>query len=378
MTARFAIVLLAFGTAAGAADFTVTRFDDPAPGACDEDCSLREAVIAANTTPSADTIALPAGEYRLAIKGANEDGAAMGDLDVADHLTISGTGGVVIRGKKDRVFDVRPGGSLTLNDLTVTGGKVKMRGGTESQNSGGGIQNSGDLVLNRVVVSGNKANDDGGGIDNDGTARLTDSLVSKNKTHDDAGGIDNDAGTITLERCALIGNKAGDEGGALENENAADLVNVTVSGNKAESDAGGLSNDGAGVMTLRNVTVSGNKAKRGAGISADENEGGRVVLANTIVAGNGKKKTTQCAGPVDALADSIAPDGTCGAAITADPLLGPLADNGGPTPTHALQPGSAAINTGRNGVCPDEDQRGLPRPKTLENPCDMGAFEVQP
>src|SRR5439155_19826905 len=77
---------------AAAATFAVTRTDDPVPGACDSDCSLREAVLAANAGSGGDTIVLPAGHYRLTISGPGEDAAATGDLDLTTSVMIAGAG----------------------------------------------------------------------------------------------------------------------------------------------------------------------------------------------------------------------------------------------------------------------------------------------
>src|SRR4051812_44538631 len=88
--AVFALQLVV--TSASAATFTVTKEADTADGACDADCSLREAVIAANAAAGADTITVPAGTYVLDRVGANEDAADTGDLDITDDVTINGAG----------------------------------------------------------------------------------------------------------------------------------------------------------------------------------------------------------------------------------------------------------------------------------------------
>src|SRR5213082_3033896 len=87
-----AAVALATAVDAHSATFTVTRTDDPTPGACDSDCSLREAVLSADAGSGGDTIVLPAGHYRLSIPGTGEDAAAKGDLDLTKNATITGAG----------------------------------------------------------------------------------------------------------------------------------------------------------------------------------------------------------------------------------------------------------------------------------------------
>ena len=121
-------------------------------------------------------------------------------------------------------------------------------------------------------------------------------------------------------------------------------------------------------MTLTNVTFSSNVNDN------LNNLVGAIWLKNTLMADG------SCArNPVISLGNNLDSGSTCGLNATGDltntnPLLGPLQDNGGPTPTHALLPGSPAINAGTNRGCPPTDQRGVPRP---QGPlCDIGAFEV--
>src|SRR5919198_4947983 len=105
-------VVLAGAPNAAAATFAVTRTDDPSPGACDSDCSLREAVLAANAGSGGDTIHVPAGHYRLTIPGPDEDSGASGDLDVTQDVTIEGDGArwtMIDAEGGDRVFDVASG-----------------------------------------------------------------------------------------------------------------------------------------------------------------------------------------------------------------------------------------------------------------------------
>src|SRR5712691_8059155 len=97
MRVRAGVVVAVWLALAGApnavaATFTVTRTDDPSPGPCDSDCSLREAVLAANAGSGGDMIVLPAGHYRLTIPGPGEDAGASGDLDLTKSVTISGAG----------------------------------------------------------------------------------------------------------------------------------------------------------------------------------------------------------------------------------------------------------------------------------------------
>ena len=109
LTLALSALILDGALPAQAATFTVTRFDDPVPDGCNSgvDCSLREAIIAANAAPGADTIILPAGIYTLAIAGAGDNVAATGDLDITDDLTLTGDGAattIIDGGALDRVL----------------------------------------------------------------------------------------------------------------------------------------------------------------------------------------------------------------------------------------------------------------------------------
>ena len=141
-----ASVALAAAVNAHAATFTVTRLDDPAPGACDSDCSLREAMRAANAGSGGDTISIPAGHIRLRIAGPGEDAAATGDLDLTKSVTIAGSGAratVIDADGGDRVFDIKTGVTALISDVTVTGGFV--------DGNGGGIASAGMITNYRTT-----------------------------------------------------------------------------------------------------------------------------------------------------------------------------------------------------------------------------------
>src|SRR3954470_19895017 len=120
-SSRRAIVVLTLGLSlysisafANAATFLVTKIADTNDGSCDSDCSLREAIVAANGSPGADVITLPAGTYTLTIGGAGEDAAATGDLDITDGVTVNGAGAATTTidgGAIDRVLHVLAGTS---------------------------------------------------------------------------------------------------------------------------------------------------------------------------------------------------------------------------------------------------------------------------
>jgi CSLREA domain-containing protein len=377
---------LAGPATAGAATFTVTKTADSADGACDADCSLREATIAANTSPGADTIVLPAGTYSLTVSTPpEEDLSAEGDLDITDDVTITGAGArsTIIDGNggvtNERVLDIQFPFVANVSGVTVQGGRQA------NSNQGGGI-----LV---------RSNNDGS---ISATLNLTNSAVVNNVSTNYGGGIDSD-GNSNLTNVLLAGNHADQGGGAMDSDNPIALTNVTVSGNTANNEGGGLGIYHA--AALNNVTVTGNTAQldgtgtggNGGGI-ADITDGGRsLTIANTIIAGNsvGANGNNPDCDVDDGQPSSITslghnligtPGSECviagpGDMIGANPSLGALADNGGPTFTHALLTGSAAINAGdpaapgtSASACAATDQRGVSRPQG--GACDIGAYEL--
>jgi CSLREA domain-containing protein len=301
------------GQPAQAANIAVNTTDDELNS--DGDCSLREAITAANTDAAtdtcvagsgADTITLPAGTYILTIAGTGENAAATGDLDITDDVTIVGAGAaasIIDGGALDRVFDVigtpavdmssltirngaSPGdgggmynrGTLTLTDLTVSG---------NTANSGAGIASEGGAVsLTNGTVSGNTANFDGAGIAiwAGGALTLTGSTVAGNTASDFAGGIANSDGSpVTLTDSTVSGNTAGECGGGLDNwDSALTLTDSTVSGNTADGTGGGICSEG-GPVTLTNTTVSGNSAASGGGIDFLDDA---LTLVDSTISGN--------------------------------------------------------------------------------------------
>jgi hypothetical protein len=305
------------------------------------------------------------------------------------------------------------------------GGTAKLTNSTVSDNSaglGGGISGAAGLYnrfstmeLTNCTVSDNIGGPHtySGGINNyKGTVALTNCTVSGNI----AGGIYNYEGTVSLTNCTVSGNSADWGGGILSSgnhEGTLTLTNCTVSDNKADVHGGGIFNGNVSTMTLTNSTISGNSATNGGGIynrykaelanctvsgnSAPNGGGiyieatGTVELTNSIVAA--QASGADCAGdPVTSLGHNLDSDGTCNLTATGDipstnPLLGPLQLNApGNTETHAIQPGSPAIDqipSGTNdcGTTYTTDQRGETRPVDYTNSgtakCDIGAFEMQ-
>ncbi len=273
--------------------------------------------------------------------------------------TLDGGGLLTIRGDNFRSVFITYGGDLTLRDLAITGGY--------NASYGGGIYNGGTLTLANVAVFGNL----GGGIFNYGTLTLANSTVASNEAAYGGGGIYN-TGTLTVVNATVSGNTARQAGGGIYNTGMLTVVNATVSGNTTRQAGGGIAS--SGTATLTNATVSGNTASQaGGGIS----NGGTATLRNTIVAAPAGAST--CDGAVADGGGNLETGATCGLTAAtsrsdADPLLGPLAANGGPTQTHLPAAGSPAIGLGVAANCPLGDQRGAARP--AGGACTSGAVEA--
>ncbi|MCB0255027.1 MAG: hypothetical protein KDI55_14995 [Anaerolineae bacterium] len=291
------------------------------------------------------------------------------EIVISADTTIDGSGQTVtISGNHSvRVF-TNSGFTLNLNELTVANGYAE---------SGGGIFNDGTLNVNNSIFSGNSTTGYGGGIRNDhGTLNVNNSIFSGNSSTGLGGGIYNN-GTVTLSNCTFSGNSARGGGGISNNYyGTVEVSNSTFFANSATDFGGGLSNlsDVSSPMTVNNSTFSGNSASSGGTILVFQ---GPVTLRNTIVANS--PTGDNCAGaPItDGGGNLSYPDATC-PGINADPVLGPLQDNGGPTWTMELGEGSAAIDAGDDAICAaapvnNLDQRGVTRPQGAH--CDIGSVE---
>ena len=272
------------------------------------------------------------------------------------------------------------GGAIYLS----AGAAVTIHASTlrdNSARSGGGIyvyevNSLTQLAIDQgSVLHANLATSIGGGIANqEGDVTLTDVTLSGNVA-ESGGGIYSSKGLVKLSGVTLSRNAAGFAGGGLFNtEGDATLTNATLSSNAADEMGGGIYNS-PGTIKLTSVTLSGNVAPYAGGIF---NELGGVELWNTLLArGAGGEN---CVG-VNASEPNLADDPTCRIGAGRDDvqlLLGPLADNGGPTLTHLPQPGSPAIDGGTNANCPAVDQRGLARTGPgAGGRCDVGAVEYQ-
>lgn len=271
-------------------------------------------------------------------------------------------------------------GMLMIENSTVSG---------NASDWGGGIFNRGvrEPTIRNSTISGNSAGFDGGGLLNFETLTLTDSTVADNIAGQSGAGIANQAGTLKVTNSTLSGNSAAASGGGMINlaRAAANLVNTTVSTNTAEREGGGIYTGGE--LLLVSSTIARNDAPTAGAIFDQETaDAGPRLITNTLLEGD-------CAGSLlDSGGHNIeSPGNTCGFDQPTDQPeeaqlnLGPLQGNGGPTQTHALLANSVAIDRIPATDCLDGagdpltgDQRGEARPAGVGSTCDVGAFEAQP
>ena len=249
---------------------------------------------------------------------------------------------------------------------------------------GGGLTNLGQATLDRTVLDGNYAAS-GGAIWNLGVLDVVDSRISGNGARFDGAALMNMA-AASLRRTTIDGNVTAGAGGAIVNgiwdhsEALLALDNATVSGNLGYSYSGSIINY-AGRLQISSSTIADNFGSQEPGAVGGITALAEMRLRSTIVSNPG---TGNCAGSIASLGNNLDSDGSCALSASGDlsnvnPLLGPLADNGGPTPTHALHVGSPAIDRIAMAQCTGTfDQRHISRPYPHVGLCDIGAYELSP
>ena len=351
-------------------------------------------------------------------------------------LTLTGSS-ILSNNAGPSLFNRSAGGVRSAGGgVNTVGGTLAVVNSVISNNisgGGGGINFSGDgtLTVTNSVVSGNEAGavppfcgGDGGGIafSGGGTLTVTNSVISENGQSERGGGVSADGATVTVSNSTISGNEAGNAGGGISATNTQlTVMNGTISGNSSPGNAcgvqdtgvgGGIECDGNGTLTLINSTIGDNSASfNGGGIWNNAQNNGLTIQdstfsGNTCDSGVGaiyNSGVTQIGdtilnagaaggtifndgGTVTSLGYNLASDNGGGVLtgpgdqINTDPMLGPLRDNGGPTFTHALLPGSPAIDAGDPNFTPPPffDQRGSRYRRVFNGRIDVGSFEVQP
>jgi predicted outer membrane repeat protein len=278
----------------------------------------------------------------------------------------------------------KTGGAVYLTSVSVLTLTNSSLSANSTSSDGGALYNAGTASLDDVMLQDNHS-DFGGAIENGGTLSVARSTLYGNTGIGDGGAIEN-IGALALTNSMLLGNSTGDDGAGLNNPGTATVSGSTFSGNWSLTGVGGaMRNDG--MATIINSTLRGNSAPQGGGIW---HRGSLVTstlnLKNTIVAnspsGGNCYKYPDSTTPITSLGYNLSSDDSCNGYFTqgtdwntANPNLGPLASNGGPTltqiPFPLPFPGNKAIDGG-NG-CTPTDQRGISRPQG--GACDIGAVE---
>ena len=373
-------------------------------------CTLREAIMAANSNTASgatageceagsasdsDTISL------AGVTGTITLGSAL--PNITSDMTISGPGlsQLTISGNNSfRVFNLMLSspGTVSFSNLTIANGR-------ENMDVGGGIYNQSDANVNVTdsTISNNFAVL-GGGIANSGTGTFTvTNSTIRNNSANTAGGCYNGLGILNIIGSTLNANVAGTgggvgNGGAINTgSNTLNIINSTLHNNTAFGRGGGIYNNSPdATINISNSTLSQNLSVNGGGGGVNNDNGGLVKFLNSIIADNSHQDLS---GPFASLGHNLLTSfvGSSGFTLGTNnangdlvgasfarvfPILGPLQNNGGPTQTRALLPGSPAIDAGDNcvvlaGGCLatplTTDQRGVARQVNLT--VDIGAFE---
>jgi predicted outer membrane repeat protein len=387
-------------------------------------CSLREAILNAeggadfsggDCVPGSagnDTIALAANSiyvlpdrdpYPLDVLLNDRETSGLPEMHT--QLTIDGNGATIQRdpaaGTCFRILYVSRLGNVSLNNMRLQNGCVNITDAAGEHGAGGAIFNRGTLSLDTVTISNNSALRSGGAIHNDGTLTLTRSTVRNNAVtaiptgNAGAGGGIVNRGAMQVFQSTISANSTTGAGGAVDagvvaaggagdGAGKATFANTTVSGNVSTGNGGGMFFSAAPLATVVNTTITNNSSDGLGGGGIWVNYGGSVTLTNSIVARQvrGEDCWFLSFGNMIGGGNNLDSDATCPSSTTvADPMIGSLANNGGPTLTHALLLGSPAIGTANNAIATafpvsSVDQRGVPRPQGASS--DIGAFEFLP
>jgi CSLREA domain-containing protein len=351
----------------------------------DGSCTLREAIIAANTDVAsgalagecaagsgADTITF-AGDYFITLTASLPN--------VLSEITISGAGrAITINGNNTHHMLLVFGSTSTLTIDTLT---ISEMFSNSSGSTGGAIGNSGTLHIINSVFSNNDAETDanGGGavLNYFGVVTISNSAFTGNTTSKMGGAIQNFYGTVTINSSTFTGNMATETGGAISsNTGQLSLTNSTITNNTAGTFGGGVFNTGIGSSaTITNVTFLDNAAGDGGSVY---NDSGSFILKNSILAVD-IFGMVNCGGSITDGTANIATDTTCNPATPVyfnQLKLGTLGNHGGSTQTIPLLTGSPAIDAGDDATCAaapvsNTSQNGVSRPSSTH--CDIGSFE---
>jgi hypothetical protein len=323
----------------------------------------------------------------LTVRGGSINNNGGGIFSVNVYLTLSNA---IVRDNATRGSYYNGGGVyINMGNAAVSGGQIFSNAASYGGYGGGVFVQSGSAILSGVQIFHNTAGGGGGVYVGSGSATLSGGQIASN-TAGTGGGVFVAGGSTTLSGTQILNNAPG--GGLCSSYGTLTVTNSTLSGNISDPGGGAIAQwGGSSSATLINSTIVSNTASitnvSKSGIWLLE---GTLNIGNSIVAHNGVTNNVKVDSPATftSLGYNLTNSGAgtpftaTGDLINTDPRLGPLQDNGGSTWTHALLPGSRAIDRiplGVNGcgTTVTTDQRSQPRPGTFTHLCDIGAYEAQ-
>ncbi|WP_190884876.1 putative Ig domain-containing protein [Spirosoma profusum] len=378
--------------------YTVTNTNDAGAG------SLRQAMldIAATTCPGPFTIT-------ASVSGTINLASVLPDITKDITFIGPGASNLTVRrnsGGNYRIFTIPNTNTVSFDGFTIADGFA-------DQSEGGGIKNFGTLTLSNCILRNNQTNENGGGVQNAIGGRLTvtncrfeGNSAVLNLNTGGGGGVVHDGSFLSITNSTFISNSATSGGGLFTGSANASVANCLFTGNMALS-GGGMESRAATTITITNCTFSNNTAENVGGavsgvgdksiinttISQNKSNGGGITIYNNstvtfkncIIAGNTNQAGTAAndinndGGTISSSSYNVIGTGGSGGLtngvnnniVGVTPLLSTLGNYGGPTQTHALLPGSPAINAGTNTGAPATDARGINRVGNT----DIGSFE---
>jgi CSLREA domain-containing protein len=402
-------LFLLFGfaqTAQAATTWVVTKTADTNDGVCDADCSLREAIAVSQNGDTINFSSLFDTPQTIVLDSTID----RGQLTITKSIQINGpvTGVILTKSAavQHRIIDITtPGlGYVGIFNLTMTNGYLPS-------DRGAGIKIfSGDVYIVNCLISNNRAFYGAGIASDSGNVHLVNSTVRANTADTYGGGIYSNS--LSVRSSTISNNLAPQYGGGIYSQGSVSIINSIITGNVAYQSncnpptycyGGGIAHQSSSPLIIRDSTIASNSSQDGGGIWSNSTAAKQIT--NSIIADN----TTTYAypdvygsnynslgnnliGKIDfatGFTNGVNGDIVGTIATPINPMLGPLQDNGGPTFTRALLPGSPAINAGNNATAVDHengnvpltvDQRGLPRISTNNSSnsiVDIGAFEKQ-
>jgi len=306
-----------------------------------------------------------------------------GAININKTLTISGPGALQLTisgSERQLIFLIGASGNVSICGLTLTDGRTA--------GNGGAIQNNGALTLTGDQITSNSGLA-GGAVYNTGTLTISNTTLSTNSARTGNGGAIFNNGTLSLTASTLSNNNANSGvGGGISNtpDAGATISNCTFAANHAQN-GGALFESVGGTMSISESTIATNSASGAGGGLRNAGAASAIQITSTIIATNKALSGHDVFGAVTSLGFNLVgkttgSSGWVGSDLTGtntkplNPLLGPLANNGGPTFTFALLPGSPALMNGNTSLAPPTDQRGFQR--VVNNKIDIGAFQNQP